>query len=235
MRKGYKSELVYDDRNFIGVCLGSDFVSEHEWGIDGIKNTFGIVNGVGIERMKIHKGFDKIRFEKWGEFAVISTDSSWEQFKHCTDDLTCVWDENDFAIISKDEKSLTELWDAFKIGDICILLGGGGGFSNRGLLILITSKVPQEIKDVWKNTDEDNIALNNESKKIGIDKKLKKAGKNYYALTPNWAKDFKNVKSKWSVLYWLNPMEQQQNNYGWVTVEDLELWIENKGPIPKKD
>jgi len=33
--------------------------------------------------------------------------------------------------------------------------------------------------------------------------------------------------------YWLNPMEQKIHNYGWFTVEDLLLWAENKGPIPK--
>lgn len=43
MRRGYNSELIKDDNGkLIGVNLGSDFCAEHEWGIDSIKNAFGV-------------------------------------------------------------------------------------------------------------------------------------------------------------------------------------------------
>jgi hypothetical protein len=35
-------------------------------------------------------------------------------------------------------------------------------------------------------------------------------------------------------MYFLNPMRQQENNFGWFTVEELEQWMEGKGPIPGK-
>lgn len=35
-------------------------------------------------------------------------------------------------------------------------------------------------------------------------------------------------------MYWLNPTEQQANESGWYSVEDLMLWAENKGPIIKR-
>jgi hypothetical protein len=43
MRRGYNSELIKDDNGkLIGVNLGADYCAEHEWGIDSIKNAFGV-------------------------------------------------------------------------------------------------------------------------------------------------------------------------------------------------
>jgi hypothetical protein len=43
MRRGYDSELIKDEQgNLLGINLGADYCAEHEWGIDGIKNHFGI-------------------------------------------------------------------------------------------------------------------------------------------------------------------------------------------------
>ncbi|MFA6407274.1 MAG: hypothetical protein WCV80_01030, partial [Candidatus Paceibacterota bacterium] len=58
---------------------------------------------------------------------------------------------------------------------------------------------------------------------------LKKAGIGYFALSPRW-KD----ETKKEIVFWLNPREQRENNYGWFSAADLKLWIKGKGPIPKK-
>lgn len=43
MRRGYKSELIKDDNGqLLGINLGADYCAEHEWGIDGIKTSFGM-------------------------------------------------------------------------------------------------------------------------------------------------------------------------------------------------
>jgi hypothetical protein len=63
---------------------------------------------------------------------------------------------------------------------------------------------------------------------------------NGYCLDPRWnaTTDEKGVVHKHSdttkhdVVYFLNPMNQQQNYWGWVTVEDLDDWIQGKGKIP---
>lgn len=56
-----------------------------------------------------------------------------------------------------------------------------------------------------------------------------------FALSPSRPLATNEKKSKYDLRYWLNPMEQRHNNSGYFTVEELEQWIENKGPIPKKE
>ena len=40
-------------------------------------------------------------------------------------------------------------------------------------------------------------------------------------------------ENKKEVIFWLNPMDQHNNNWGWFTVEDLKKWAKGKGKIPK--
>lgn len=42
MRKGRDTEVIYHEDKLVGINLGADFVSEHEWGIDGIRGILGI-------------------------------------------------------------------------------------------------------------------------------------------------------------------------------------------------
>lgn len=43
MRRGNNSELIKDEQGqLLGFNLGADYCAEHEWGIDGIKHSFGI-------------------------------------------------------------------------------------------------------------------------------------------------------------------------------------------------
>jgi hypothetical protein len=55
------------------------------------------------------------------------------------------------------------------------------------------------------------------------------------ALRPSWVSDKKEANTIYDVHYWLNPSDQNNDNYGWYTVEDLMLWAVNNGPIPKKN
>ena len=63
----------------------------------------------------------------------------------------------------------------------------------------------------------------------GIEKELKKAKKEYHALTPEW----KNPATR-EMWFWLNPRDQNQYNYGRFTLEELQEWAKDKGPIMKK-
>jgi hypothetical protein len=51
----------------------------------------------------------------------------------------------------------------------------------------------------------------------------------YGCLRPRWAED---AKTAYKIVYWLNPYDQQQNFFGWVTVEDLLDWMNGTGKIP---
>ena len=60
MKKGYNNWVQMDEVNecLVSICLGLDCCSEHEWGIKGIKNLFGIEldeNAVGVDKRKVTK------------------------------------------------------------------------------------------------------------------------------------------------------------------------------------
>jgi hypothetical protein len=164
-------------------------------------------------------------------------------------DIYSAWDEGDFAFATKDKKLIDEMWDAFQRKDIAIFGSGSGNpFGGTGLAIFIVSKLPETYINSMKESDEDHIRLSEAAEKTGIAKKLEKANEkyksngfsfsspfSYYALSPSWMNEKQKSKSKYPVMFWLNPANQDRVNFGWYTVEDLEMWLQNKGPIPKKN
>jgi hypothetical protein len=100
------------------------------------------------------------------------------------------------------------------------------------------------MKETMKEAHEDRKKLEEASEKCGIKQRIDEINNNfsklhpgcfdtplgYFALSPSWKT---NGESKHPVMYWLNPRKQDKVNYGWFTVEQLEQWIEGKGPIPK--
>ena len=55
----------------------------------------------------------------------------------------------------------------------------------------------------------------------------------YMALSPKKMSKHTEKKSAHPYWYWLNPHNQQHVNFGWYTVEEIEQWLDEKGPIPK--
>jgi len=264
MRKAFKGGFVAGtDGKEIGIYLGADFCAEHEWGIKGIKNTFGI--GVNKEpglprRMitKLPKSEGDVYDEELRLFTVgdntylvfaykntidwIQNPKSQERrYSELTirkdEQLATAWDEKNFGVIvDKTHKALLEeIYAAFQKKDIALCAGGGGIFDNPGISIVIASKIDEESKKIWKEGDEDYQRLLKADEETTIKKYLKEKKKEYFALSPRWAKDIKSetCKTQYPVVYWLNPMEQDKNNCGWYTVEDLKLWGEDKGPVIK--
>ena len=54
-------------------------------------------------------------------------------------------------------------------------------------------------------------------------------GRAYLCLSPQWISG--DRKSQHPVMYWLNPADQDKNNAGWFTVEELDQWIAGTGPV----
>lgn len=152
-----------------------------------------------------------------------------------TDLLGTSWDSKSFGIMVTSESSdnLKSLYEAIKKQDVSIWQGGGGVFENAGLVVAIRSLLPADGLKTMKDADEDAKRLHKADLKTGVKKKLEKAGKRYFACAPKWINEFssKDHKSEHDVIYWLNPMEQNKNNYGWFTVEELEEWAEGKGKV----
>ena len=152
-----------------------------------------------------------------------------------SDHLACAWDEGSFGIRVDEtyRAELLELYEAFLRKDVCIFHGGGGVFRNAGLMMCIASRIPEYGKQEWLRGDQDRIALEKASVDTGIEEKLRKAGKRWFALSPRWSSVIRGLTTSYPVVYWLNPMEQDKYDSNWFTVEDLLLWAKDKGPVVK--
>jgi hypothetical protein len=62
---------------------------------------------------------------------------------------------------------------------------------------------------------------------------LKKAGKHWYALGTRIT-ELKADDGSTKLCSWLNPVQQNIYDCGWVTVDDLRNWLNNTGRITVK-
>lgn len=246
MRKGNDSSFLIQEEILLGVNLGADFTAEHEWGIAGIKQAFGIPSGDkdwGIKRREITRvpsdfGWTKGAMAKsQGLYLVRHYDGKVPDFSKdgelrtwSANTLACAWDDKTFGVFSTDAQEieyLKSIYDAFKGGDGAIFMGGGGHvFQRSGLVLAIASRISQEFLNGWYEADKAAYLLDQEVEATGIRQLLKERKCSYFALSPRRADDG-------SIIYWLNPMEQHANNYGWFKLEDLQEWTDAKGKIPK--
>lgn len=273
MRRGNQGKAVHraPDGKLIGVNLGADFTSEHEWGIADLRRKFGVdCNQVGVDGRIIrqvpreHILFDAVTIgidDYSGKRRKTSKQTWWglvcctypldvmrqptltaefvkqsELMPYCLDgEMIGSWDERSFGVLCKDETTVRELSDAMDKLDLCLGLFNPtptNPFSRSGLGLLIASRIPDTIKTAWSEADQGSRDLQAASDATGINDRLRVAGKTFYALRPSWNEN--GAKTNYKVVFWLNPCEQDRNNYGWFTVEQLDEWIKGRGPIPKK-
>lgn len=262
MGGGMKDDKGYltGEGQVIGVSLGWDFVSEHEWGIAQIKKAFGIRDklersNVGADFRTITKVPDTFRFFpdlsgsaylmysdhlRWSKPEELNSENFDRMLDAYGEELATAWSESDFGVrmkndvLKKGSILLGQIYDAFTKGDGMIFLGGREAFGNSGLVLAIRSRVPAEALEQMKAGDESYLSLIDASHATGIIAKLDATKMRYYACSPRWLKedDERRATTAHPVIYWLNPMEQRKVNFGWFTVEELEQWILGKGPIP---
>lgn len=273
-----KPEWIEMDGNFIGIAMGADFTSEHEWGIKEMKRDLGIMSLEDAEKKKVFGekrykvssqtenkifykekkedaillfyppisrtvfAYEKQEFEK---MTIKKLSDRFDLFLHKAFDeedsdqvLATAWDSKTFGIrvSGKDQiEKLKKIRDALLSNDMLVFLGAPPvpGFSNGSLNLMILSKSPKEGLDELKNTNKEHWKLKRDAKKTGIEKKLEKAGKRWFALSPS--RNEQKEKSKYDIRFWLNPMEQNKYNSGWFTVEELEQWANDKGPAMKME
>ncbi len=250
----------------LGVNLGADYCAEHEWGIEGLYQAFGVKNEIGVyglKRRKISKVPESLVWVKlidgrqglayrnyWyaetpkievsqaaaqcliGDNEIMAYDifdRPTRKMKVNPVQLACAWSEDDFACLSSDStdiKYLREIFDAFAKKNIVLTFAASlPAFDNPGLIIAIADRLPKEVTGMWKQADVTAHALRKAVDATGIEKLLKEKGRRYFALSPK-------LQSDGSISYWLNPMEQDRNNFGWYRLEDLKDWAEGKGNIP---
>lgn len=169
------------------------------------------------------------------------------------------WSESDFGVLMTGEEGqqyARDLMDAFERKDVCLLFGRSlPVFENPGLILAIRSRLEDadEIDQKLAADTRNKWALEDRVKEIGIVERIDQFNKEkgghissfgapcgYFALSPSWRSfDFKpggkQPNTEYDVIFFLNPRNQSDNNFGWFTVEDLELWMNGEGPIPKKN
>lgn len=253
MRQGLRDNgwLLDDAGAVIAVSLGTDFCAEHEWGIKETRRAFGMTDdGYGIDRRRVraapktlvwHEG--KVSAYRDRRFANEKCAGLWlarydfaikdgphmEHGLHGDQTLWTGWSDGDFGAFSTDADERTRLRDLFDaLGrlDACIW-GGGGVFQNAGLVVAIASRIPAERLEAWDKHDREHGKLTADAKATGIEERLRKAKKEWFALVPKRCDDG-------SIRFWLNPVHQRTNNSGWYTVADLDAWIAGKGPVVEK-
>lgn len=254
-----KKLLTAEDGTLYGIALGYDHCAEHEFGIKGLADLFGLTyQGLGIRARTQQRpvSYERVSFtkdkQKWvilfvtarsvyvrpeedrqkamKNYALSQVGVPWR------DDMQTAWDDNGFGICCKASDTAIIDLIANAIDNKRLVVGfklsseKGTPFDRGGGLMLCDADlVPQDVDERLSKTDDSNIRLHNAVLKTGIERKLMKAGCKYYALSPRW-KD----EAKGEIMYWLNPMDQMHNNYGWYTLADLKAWAKGKGPIPKK-
>lgn len=262
LRASFRGEIIYsEDKEFCGIDLGADHCAEHEWGVKELQESFGIpTDAIGIKAYTITRcpenlGFKKFVVRKKRYAALYSCkymeDKTWSQFIKDAEVypysgidsgyINAAWCSDQFIIVVSQEHidELQEMYNCMKSLDMTMGIGfSGNPFKNGGLIFLKLSSFSEENKAKMLKEHLEQIALQSIVTATGIEEKLEKAGKRYYALKPNWRKGFyfdegKELESKYDVVFFLNPREQGVNNFGWFTVENLLDWIDGKGPIVK--
>jgi hypothetical protein len=164
----------------VGVSLGYDFTSEHEWGIDGIRDAFGLpkrpaLGLVGLDARTITKLPENFKFFNFPSAAYLFyserfvydreewTERELDDILHARDDeeLLTAWGEASFGIRMKNDAldsgkiCIGQIYEAFKKLDGMIFRSRmSGGLANMSLVLAIRSRIPQENAEEMRVKDE---------------------------------------------------------------------------------
>ncbi len=257
MKKGRNASFIQTpDETFLGINLGSDWVSEHEWGIEKLREYFKMKDlkddsAVGLERRKVQQTVDpELAFHIVDDDRGVGfwfhkyCDRRHPEHKNYCDQvkpgelfissgevLGTAWSESDFGMIANNEESvrkINKIKDAFQTANIVLGFYAGEFLANAGLAIMLADKLPKDLVSKWETADKEKIRLRKDVEATGIENQLRKAGKEWIALTPR-------RDEKHGLLFWLNPQNQDKYNYGWFTIDDLRFWMNDKGRVLKSN
>lgn len=173
-------------------------------------------------------------------FPQVSPDPKW------LPKLAAAWDDRGFSVRAfgeEERQTLRDILLALSDGDLALGLGRALPFGNSPISLVIASRLSADQRATILAADLAARRLQEAAEATGIVERLKKAGRGYYALKPDWVSRFTSLvgregnpadQTRHKVIFFLNPMDQRNFNYGWFTVEELDAWIEGRGPVLKE-
>lgn len=240
--------LIGLGNTMVGISLGSDATTEHDCGTKSLAASFGYDYGpkAGVPARKITKlpkgfGVVEVLFEDEPclllssaiERAVgyVGTELRFPSYRDKSLRNTAgAWDENNFAILCRgpDIEHLRALEKSFRTFDVM----AGGMLSklhhdSGGLMYAIASLVPQELLAQTQLELDDELRRRKILADSGVKERLRAVGRSWFSLDQTiWFDD-----TKTSIRVWLNPEAQYKYAGGWFTLEELEQWVTDEGPV----
>ena len=157
-----------------------------------------------------------------------------KRLAECPDgELVCAWDRAGAALHGRgivQVDRLAHLYRSFCTHDIAFgadLVDRDRHPNGGGLTFVRASTVSPTLRAAALAKDESHARLKIRVEALGIERELREAGKEWFALSPRW----KSTPDGEDVHFWLNPMRQDDHNSGWFTVDELRQWVQGKGPV----
>jgi hypothetical protein len=256
-----ESKLLRDENDAIyGVVLAGDYTAEQENGIIPLQWRLGIEATGPFETNKtpapvadrIHAGgFVASRFKNHrivrdnGQFLTTSDKVAEfpslllsRRYEECV--VTGAFDDQHFAIGLYGDQAAeiaNNLQEGFEQGDIAVWLGGTPNpYSRGGLAIARASQVPTDWRQRYDELVRERAEVARLATETGIIERIHAAAGSrheghlgYFALTA--VRPMKDSLTSYPVMFLQNPRDQKWNASGYYTVEELDLWIEGKGPV----
>lgn len=158
--------------------------------------------------------------------------------------VTGAWDDSSFAVRGWDDagrRIVDLLQEGLETCDLVVWVSGDIKFGHGHLCIARRSLVPAGMARGFDDDVAEQRRLHAAADATGIVDRLAGIGpltpfgrmRPYHALAPAWIDPETAKRSAHQVRFFLNPVEQDRNNFGWFTVEELDEWIAGQGPIPK--
>ncbi|MBR9703602.1 hypothetical protein GOV10_06175, partial [Candidatus Woesearchaeota archaeon] len=209
MRRANNGEFINNEGQIIGINLGYDFTSEHEWGISPLRGEFGIETELlGFEGKKntlVPKELDLVigntsiliysSHNKLEKGKKLQEQLQWLELELHKDyrtkelrDMATSWGEGDFGVhVKKEHTSVLEnLYEAFQTKNGIITLSAPGLLGGTGLMLIDYRQIPEETLVEAREVDKVARDLYSRCKEYeagsGIHELLEEKGKEYIFL-----------------------------------------------------
>jgi len=177
-------------------------------------------------------GAEQAKYLRVEFFADCLADKKW--YRPERDDIVVSWASHDgFAIHVRGEENvrrLEQLHQAMLGCKVALADAAIVGFMRKPLSLVLVDSVSLELRQAVREQDEAHLRLYQALEATGIEARLKEAGRNWYGFRPMWRSGEGS-----DLLVFLNPAEQGKYEFGWFTIDELQQWAEDRGPVLKDE